>query len=617
MKWKNLTIGKKLAVGFTVVLALMTVVGLLSYIGVGGIVGNAGTVIDGNKLDGLLTQKVVSQLVWAGQVNALLTDEKVTTLQVETDDHKCSLGKWLYGKDRKEAEILVPSLVPLLKSIEEPHRKLHHSAIEIDKKFQQPHSDLSLILSQRLKEHIEWSDQLTKSIFEEATGLNRYQSNLKNAVDQAYSIIKAIDEDKNIADKETRQMQAMKMIKNMRYGPEMKDYFWINDTQPKMIMHPYQPQLDGKDLNDYADPNGKRLFVEFVKTCRAKGAGFVDYFWAKYGGTKPVPKISYVKIYRPWGWIVGSGVYLDDTNQALLSRAEDFSEGKPFSLGLQTDPTKCRFGKFLLDPKTAEIASNFPEFKMAMNEVREPHNQLHQSALGIEKSLTATNMEAAKAIFLKQTLPALDKVRKIFDRAMEAESKLQKASSEARAIYADNTSQYLEETQKLLGEIKAEVKRNIMSEDVMLDSAIGTRRNVLIVGTVAIVAGVLLAFLISKAISGPITRMASTISQIGQNRDLTLEVPVERVRPTASWRVPLVIVRKPRWSRPKSRPRLSPRWGARPVKWPVPPRARKMPRKPPKPRSPNWSKPWERWLYPPPTRTRRPTKPPSAWSKWE
>ena len=84
-----------------------------------------------------------------------------------------------------------------------------------------------------------------------------------------------------------------------------------------MIMHPYKPEMNGKDLTDYKDPNGKHLFVEFVKVCQEKGEGMVDYMWPKQDGAKPVPKVSYVKLFKPWGWIVGSGIYIDDMEKEM------------------------------------------------------------------------------------------------------------------------------------------------------------------------------------------------------------------------------------------------------------------------------------------------------------
>ena len=110
--------------------------------------------------------------------------------------------------------------------------------------------------------------------------------------------------------REEAQKQALLVVKNLRYDKD--DYFWINDLQPRMIMHPIKAELDGKDLSDNKDPNGKRLFVSFVEKVKAEGAGFVDYYWPKPGQTKAVPKISYVKGFPEWGWIIGSGIYIDD-----------------------------------------------------------------------------------------------------------------------------------------------------------------------------------------------------------------------------------------------------------------------------------------------------------------
>jgi methyl-accepting chemotaxis protein len=111
------------------------------------------------------------------------------------------------------------------------------------------------------------------------------------------------------------QQKALKELENLRY--EGKEYFWVNDFHPKMIMHPYQPELNGKDLTNNKDPNGKRIFVEFVNVCKEKGEGLVDYMWPKHEGSKPVRKISYVKLFEPWGWIVGSGIYIDDLENEI------------------------------------------------------------------------------------------------------------------------------------------------------------------------------------------------------------------------------------------------------------------------------------------------------------
>jgi CBS domain-containing protein len=105
-------------------------------------------------------------------------------------------------------------------------------------------------------------------------------------------------------------------IRAMRYGSEGKDYFWITDMHPTMIMHPYRPELQGKDLTTYRDSGlqgSKQLFVELAELVRQQGEGYLQYRW-QMPGTKsvPVPKLSYVTGIPEWGWIVGTGIYLND-----------------------------------------------------------------------------------------------------------------------------------------------------------------------------------------------------------------------------------------------------------------------------------------------------------------
>ncbi len=104
--------------------------------------------------------------------------------------------------------------------------------------------------------------------------------------------------------------EAAAMVGKIRYAGN--EYLWINDMGPRMVMHPIKPELNGQDLRGNKDPNGTALFVEMVNVVKAQGHGFVDYIWPKPGSTDPEPKRSYVKGFAPWGWVIGSGVYVDD-----------------------------------------------------------------------------------------------------------------------------------------------------------------------------------------------------------------------------------------------------------------------------------------------------------------
>ena len=109
-------------------------------------------------------------------------------------------------------------------------------------------------------------------------------------------------------DEAAAKQQALEAVKALRY--DGSNYFWIQDQTPSMVMHPIKPALDGQDLRTFKDGNGKAFFIEMAQKVKSKGEGFVDYVWPLPGEESPTDKISYVKEFKPWGWTVGSGIYL-------------------------------------------------------------------------------------------------------------------------------------------------------------------------------------------------------------------------------------------------------------------------------------------------------------------
>ncbi|GFO64888.1 methyl-accepting chemotaxis protein [Geomonas paludis] len=139
----------------------------------------------------------------------------------------------------------------------------------------------------------------------------------KAVVDVAYDVLAANQNAVKAGTKTLPQAQAdaLKQISEMRYHGN--EYFWVNDLDTKVLMHPIKPEMVGKTQYENKDPKGKRLYVEFVNVCKEKGEGVVDYMWAKPGSTIPVPKISYVMLMKEWGWIVGSGIYVDNVTAEM------------------------------------------------------------------------------------------------------------------------------------------------------------------------------------------------------------------------------------------------------------------------------------------------------------
>ncbi len=155
------------------------------------------------------------------------------------------------------------------------------------------------------------------------TMMDDRKAKLQNIVESAHSTAKHFYDQAQAGEMLDSEAQALAIetIEWMRYGDN--GYLWINDYQPKMIMHPYVKKLEGKDISDFKDPNGKHLFVEFVNTVKAQGAGFVDYVWQK-GDDKNylAPKLSYVKGFPQWDWIIGTGVYIEDVDAAFYGHLQ-------------------------------------------------------------------------------------------------------------------------------------------------------------------------------------------------------------------------------------------------------------------------------------------------------
>ena len=154
--------------------------------------------------------------------------------------------------------------------------------------------------------------------------LEERKASVRQAVEAAHNILvynQALAASGVLTEAEAKK-NAIAAVKAFRYGDG--DYFWIQDMQPAMVMHPIKPELDGKDLSQAKDPTGLLLFRAFVEAVKGGGAGFVFYMWPKPGSSTDVQKTSYVKSFAPWGWIVGSGVYLDTINAMVWSRSINF-----------------------------------------------------------------------------------------------------------------------------------------------------------------------------------------------------------------------------------------------------------------------------------------------------
>jgi len=173
-----------------------------------------------------------------------------------------------------------------------------------------------------LRDLVQNAYTIIESNYKDANDLEKlaesYQGNLKNITDVAYSVIEAAYKMEGLSESQKKEI-ALASVRNMRYN-ENRDCVRITDTKSQMVMHPMEPALDGKNMSGVRDPAGKKPFAEMVGVCRSDGEGAVAYLETRAGADKPIPKLSYVKLFKPWDWVVGADIYLEVAEEVLKKK---------------------------------------------------------------------------------------------------------------------------------------------------------------------------------------------------------------------------------------------------------------------------------------------------------
>nr|WP_319495012.1 methyl-accepting chemotaxis protein [uncultured Desulfobacter sp.] len=478
MNWSQLTIGKKITIGFGVVIILLVVLGGLSFTGVGGIVKNASEVIDGKALDGELAQKEVDHLNWIGEINKFLTDETVTKLTVQTDHTQCGFGKWLYGEGRKHAEVLVPSLAPLFKEIEEPHRLLHESAIHIDDVFTEADPALPGFIANKLNDHLEWTAKIQEALLDNAPAVEvqtdhtlcafgkwlysdaaaktaASDATLANLMEQIKVFHKQLhDSAKNIIESYRQVHLGLRNTLRLRLDDHRK---WAAEVSKGIITRtPFNVKTDPETCRC-----GKWLISEEMSRIKAEDERLKDIF---------------NRVKEPHKKLHESAVTINQ----LIKTGNVTAAASVF-----TSETQVRL---------KEVAGLF------------------EQAIDYEEVLMK-GREKAIEIFQAQSIPALNKIKELLSKLQNQAQNLLEGQYKAFAIYGSQTAPNLKKVQHLLGELRREVKKHMLTDKAMLDAATATKRNVAIIAVVAVVAGFFLSFVIAKGIIGVLTRISSGLSE--------------------------------------------------------------------------------------------------------
>jgi PAS domain S-box-containing protein len=150
--------------------------------------------------------------------------------------------------------------------------------------------------------------------------MERKREMIRELTNSAWSILAEHEQDfrSGVITRDEAQRLAMSRVEGLRYGKEQKDYFWVSDMHPRMVMHPYRSDLNGQDVSGFVDARGTRVFVEFAELVKRRHEGYVEYYWQwKDDPQRIEPKESFVKLFEPWGWIIGTGIYIEDVEEEI------------------------------------------------------------------------------------------------------------------------------------------------------------------------------------------------------------------------------------------------------------------------------------------------------------
>lgn len=173
------------------------------------------------------------------------------------------------------------------------------------------------------------TNKTTKDILYETT-LESYKSGIKSEVQSAISIISTCYDsykDGDMSEEEAKQ-KALTIIRGMRYGDDNSGYFWIDDTDYNLVMHPILPEQEGNNRKDLTDKNGVKIIQEIMKV--AKTGGYNEFYFTKSDGKTIAPKVAYSQEFEAWNWVITTGIYTDDIqgivdNSNGLVRVNDLS----------------------------------------------------------------------------------------------------------------------------------------------------------------------------------------------------------------------------------------------------------------------------------------------------
>ena len=348
----------------------------------------------------------------------------------------------------------------------------------------------------QLKSAVNLATEATEAIYEK---MKNPEYKIKKRVYELHRLITNFyNENKDKMSEKELKYAIKEIVKNTRYGKN--GYFWINDMRGVIVMHPIKPQLDGKNLYNFKDPNGVRLFAKMVEVCKENGEGVVKYQWTNPKTHKIEDKISYVKLFKPFNWVIGTGVYVSDVKKQIEKDVIDVL-------------SKMRYGKngdgyfFAYTQKNGNTYFAFHAVKPQLNGKKTNIDAPDVKGFAFRKALIEGAKSGNNFVTYYYKKPSTGKIVK----------KLAYSRYIPELNWVLVSGVYLDDLYNQINAIKA--KDNATLKSMII--------NIIVIGLILLLVTVFVTiYMLKKSVIKPIEDMSNTIKDIVNNKDFTKEIPV-------------------------------------------------------------------------------------------
>ncbi|MEZ2354729.1 methyl-accepting chemotaxis protein [Caballeronia sp. RCC_10] len=276
------------------------------------------------------------------------------------------------------------------------------------------------------------------------------QADIRHATEVVNSIVKEFADAaaKGSMTEDQAKQGALRAIRDIRYGDS--GYFSVFDSQAKVLAHPIKPDFVGKSMMDFKDPNGVYVYRELIGVGKRQGAGYTYYSFAKPGSSEILPKMSYVSMYKPWDWLINTGVYIDDINAAFYASL-GWSLGAFAVIAALLSLFVARLNRGILRSMGGEPAY-----------AAEVANQIADNNLAVDVATAADDRSSlmySMARMRTQLLSAVDSVKTSANAIANASREIAVGNTDLSSR-TEQQAASLEETAASMEELTAAVKHN-------------------------------------------------------------------------------------------------------------------------------------------------------------